>query len=235
MNKSESKKGKKIALVAVFVMLIFVFAFGGYSFAKYTTKGTGSDDARVAQWGIVVNADATGTFKSNYSSDGGDLQVQSSNGNKVVAPGTNGSVNFTVTGSAEVAVGIKLSVTSTSDVSVTYGTNVYNPLKFTLKQGANVVGGLDDVTLAEIVTYFETNTGYIGTFGVNTNFTTAPVVFTLSWNWDFNVSENNDILDTIIATNSMGATVGTDTVTAISQNVNFNVSLTVDQINDFVA
>ena len=236
MNKSESKKGKKIALVAVFVMLIFVFAFGGYSFAKYTTKGTGTDSASVAAWGIKVTANNTGNFKTQYASADGTLQVSASDSTKVVAPGTSGSMTLAISGSAEVAVGVKMEFSVTEDIFAKYGTDKeYHPLKFKLS-----VTGEDEAlvegSLNEIANYVAGLGGkYIGTYGVNYNFDSAPVVYTLSWEWAFFTDADTDILDTAIAANDTTAMVGEEAVSEINQEVAFTWALTVDQINSYSA
>lgn len=231
MNKSESKKGKKIALVAVFVMLIFVFAFGGYSFAKYTTKGTGTDSASVAAWGIKVTANNTGNFKTQYASADRTLQVSASDNTKVVAPGTSGSMTLAISGSAEVAVGVKMEFSAKKDISAKYGTEEYHPLKFKLSvKGEDAA--LAEGSLKEIEKYVAgLGTGYIRTYGVNYNFDDAPVVYTLSWEWAFFTDADTDILDTAIAANDKTAMVGEDTVSEINQEVAFTWALTVDQIN----
>lgn len=235
MNKSESKKGKKIALVAVFVMLIFVFAFGGYSFAKYTTKGTGTDSASVAAWGIKVTANNTGNFKTQYASADETLQVSASDSTKVVAPGTSGSMTLAISGSAEVAVGFKMKFSAKKDISAKYGTEEYHPLKFKLSvKGEDAA--LAEGSLKEIEKYVTgLGTGYIRTYGVNYNFDSNPVVYTLSWEWAFSTDENKDILDTAIAANDTTAEVGGEAVSAINQEVDFTWALTVDQINNYTA
>ncbi len=236
MNKSESKKGKKIALVAVFVMLIFVFAFGGYSFAKYTTKGTGTDSASVAAWGIKVTANNTGNFKTQYASDDGTLQVSASDNTKVVAPGTSGSMTLAISGSAEVAVGVKMEFSVTEDIFAKYGTEEYHPLKFKLsvtgEDEARAEGSLDEIK--NYVTGL--GPGYnIGTYGVSYNFDDAPVVYTLSWEWAFFTDADTDILDTAIAANDTTAEVDEGAVSEINQEVAFTWALTVDQINNYTA
>ena len=236
MNKSESKKGKKIALVAVFVMLIFVFAFGGYSFAKYTTKGTGTDSASVAAWGIKVTANKTGNFKTQYASADGTLQVSASDSTTVVAPGTSGSMTLAISGSAEVAVGVKMEFSATKDIFAKYGTDKeYHPLKFKL----SVTGkdaALAEGSLNQIANYVaDLGDKYIGTYGVNYNFDSAPVVYTLSWEWAFFTDADTDILDTAIAANDTTAMVGEDAVSEINQEVKFTWALTVDQIESYSA
>ena len=235
MNKSESKKGKKIALVAVFVMLIFVFAFGGYSFAKYTTKGTGTDSASVAAWGIKVTANNTGNFKTQYASADRTLQVSASDNTKVVAPGTSGSMTLAISGSAEVAVGFKMKFSVTEDIFAKYGTEEYHPLKFKLSvKGEDAA--LAEGSLKEIEKYVaDLGTGYIRTYGVNYNFDSNPVEYTLSWEWAFFTDANTDILDTAIAANDKTAMVGEEAVSEINQEVAFTWALTVDQINNYTA
>lgn len=93
--------------------LISVCAISG-TFAKYVTKVTGTDKARVAKWGVVLdvkgNAFAT-EYKAHdqsYKDAGGTISVKAENEDQVVAPGTSSedleqTLVATVKGKPEVA------------------------------------------------------------------------------------------------------------------------------------
>lgn len=91
------KKVRNILVLSL--LLLSVISLGSVSgtYAKYISAGTMSDEARVAQWGIVVepeNADPTEVdlFKDSYIVDGITHKfVESNNVEDVVAPGTKGS------------------------------------------------------------------------------------------------------------------------------------------------
>ncbi|PWM71556.1 MAG: hypothetical protein DBX59_08615 [Bacillota bacterium] len=236
MNKSESKKGKKIALVAVFVMLIFVFAFGGYSFAKYTTKGTGSDEARVAQWGINVTKGTNDSgFSAKYTADaenktlaaaanGAAFAASAANGSDIiVAPGAAGSMTLVISGTAEVAVGVKMAIEVENDIGIS--SENYYPIEFTLTDlnGAEVASG----TLSEVSAALAAETDYINKFAPNHSFATKNT-YTLSWSWAFFVDAATDALDTQIA-------IAADTDADVSKTISFTWSVTVDQLAENIA
>lgn len=228
MNRSESKKGKKIALAAILVLLVFVFAFGGYSLAKYTATNTGTDSARVAQWGIVITPDDSKGFGTHYTAEGNTLTAvetadayAAESSETIVAPGAAGSIKITVTGSAEVAVGIKMNLEVNSDIAVK--DKSYNPVKFTLKKGETIVGGMENKTLAEIEAYFDGLTDYMDKFAPGADLTSAPVEYTLSWVWAFSADAYADVLDTQIA-------AAGDDDSNVSKSIDFEWSVTVDQL-----
>ena len=106
-------------LVAV---LLTTCAISG-TFAKYVTTGYAEDSARVAKWGVEIVADGStfGHFykaadgKVDYSYNAATDSVASSNGEKVIAPGTNGSVaGLTINGVPEVDT----KVSFTADVTL---------------------------------------------------------------------------------------------------------------------
>ncbi len=110
MERSEKKSNKRvIAIAALLLALIILFAFGGYTMSKYMSSRSVDGKAEVAKWGYTVNANATKLFGKKWQ-DGkimtGDpatgtlIDVQAST--DVIAPGTSGEVTFGIEGSAEV-------------------------------------------------------------------------------------------------------------------------------------
>ena len=82
-------KFMRIAAVMLMLCLVTTCAISG-TFAKYTTKATGDDSARVAYWGwkdANASVELGGLFVNAYDND-----VQSAV--DVIAPGTAGSANF---------------------------------------------------------------------------------------------------------------------------------------------
>lgn len=85
------------------------------TYAKYVTKTTAADTARVAKWGVEVSA-TTALFEEKYATDdktgtfkfAGDYSVDANDDKDVIAPGTKGSMVFSVTGTPEVAVNVKV-------------------------------------------------------------------------------------------------------------------------------
>ncbi len=150
-----------ILLVGTLVTSCFV----GGTFAKYVSKGEGTDLARVAKWGVEVDVTGGG-FKEKYGNDDGDSKIEGntvvSDGavkvqymlgsepsgdpvdvRNVIAPGTKGQFGgVTITGEPEVAVRVQTTATvELSGWNVGKGGEFYCPLKFTI--GGKTINGLD--------------------------------------------------------------------------------------------
>lgn len=97
--------------LSVLTLLTSSVLFG--TFAKYTTANNGKDSAKVAKFGVVINVDDDmGLFKTTYTKDDQSATsantVVSASTDRKIAPGTKGSMSFSITGTPEVAT--KLSV-----------------------------------------------------------------------------------------------------------------------------
>ena len=117
------KKNKmmRIASVLLVAVLLSTCAISG-TFAKYVTTDQGSDSARVAKWGVVIEADSFGMFEADYKTDDdtatftGDYSVSSATGDRddLLAPGTKGAfADIKITGTPEVAVDVSIVATVT--------------------------------------------------------------------------------------------------------------------------
>ncbi len=130
------KKNKmmRIASILMVATLITTCAISG-TFAKYVTKASGEDKARVAKWGIVLDISGSSVFAEKYAATDekylaaeGKYSVESSvAGEKVVAPGTNakeanGQLVAHVKGTPEVATRYALVVDKAQDVVLPAGT-----------------------------------------------------------------------------------------------------------------
>ncbi|MCH5316008.1 MAG: hypothetical protein J1E81_08840 [Eubacterium sp.] len=133
------KKNKmmRIASVLLVAVLLSTSIISG-TFAKYVTEGSASDSARVAKFGVTVAATGSlfdKTYKTTENTPGGStldenftepntaaLSVESTA--DVVAPGTKNTdgLTFSVTGTPEVDVNVKLDFTTTEDVFLKAGT-----------------------------------------------------------------------------------------------------------------
>ena len=199
-QKIERKNNRKTAvIVALLLALVALLCFGGYTFSKYVTSGKGSGTAKVAKWGYTASVDTTKLFGEEYKlatdtpkvstvDSAGTINVQADiAGRKVVAPGTSGSMTFTVGGKAEVRALISTGLHQTNDVVLKIKKTAdtayteYRPVKWTLKK--------DGTTVAENVT-FETMQGVITT-EASVNKEIAPneeltsTTYELSWAWAF--------------------------------------------------
>ena len=125
---------------------------------------------------MVANLTGTG-FATSYNSD----SVKSSTSKLVVAPGTNGTVTFTISGSAEVTGKATFDWTLTDNVfdgtyypiDWTFGSDIYSGDSVT-STGAAATGDLDDLAAA------------IETYTINFDAgASISETFSISWNWAF--------------------------------------------------
>lgn len=217
---STKKNWTMRAAVLMLALVLVTSCFVGGTFAKYVTKGEGSDTARVAKFGVTVDVSSESMFTTNYNTDNTDLKdtltysVSSAAGengtrDRLVAPGTkeDNALTFSVTGQPEVAVNVKFDFTVNSDVVLKHGYykdytkapydsnfNVvvdYYPVVFTLKQdGAIKMVG----NLNDIKAYLE-SAEVSKNYEANTNLSTVLGTYTLSWEWAFEAPENSPIID----------------------------------------
>jgi len=87
-------KKKIVVALIVLAMIPMFFSIQG-TFAKYRSSIEVTDSARVAKWDVNVEK-SIDLFQDSYITG-----VQSLNGNKVVAPGTEGEYTFTISGAPE--------------------------------------------------------------------------------------------------------------------------------------
>lgn len=217
-QNERSNNGKRIVLIMLAILLIAAIAFGAYTYSKYVTSKEGTGSATVAQWGFEVsmtNGENAG-FSTKYNQtgvaneSGTAIVADTSTDGNIVAPGANGSMTFTVGGSAEVLAKIKTTVESTSEISLTLKqadkSVVYYPIKYTLKEGENTAL-VTDGTMEEVETQIGAIQDLNKTVAANTEITKKT--YTLSWEWVFEsatlvVDEENrytvqcDELDTIL-------------------------------------
>lgn len=230
MNKTKTRKSA--FLVAILLLLIGVIAFASTTFAKYVTSKTTTQTARVAKWGYTIEVNTTDLFGEAYNqgarvaADASSVDVKAdTSGTLIVAPGTAGSMTFSISGQAEVLS--KLTVTAESDKEIcltkTEDSSEYYPVKWTLKEDDSAVSGCENVTLAEIVT--ELNT-IVSTNPVNT---AIDKEYTLSWEWSFETNDADNEKDTILGLIMQGETV--DGYTAVT-DIAFDLTIGVEQIQN---
>ena len=113
----------RLACFLLVAVLISTSAISG-TYAKYVTQDQGFDSARVAKFGVVIEADSFGMFKADYETDDtsatfeGDYSVSAAADDRddLLAPGTKGDfAKIAITGTPEVAVDV--AIAATVDVS----------------------------------------------------------------------------------------------------------------------
>ena len=227
-QKSERKNNKKtVVIVSLLLALIALLCFGGYTFSKYVTSSKGSGTAKVAKWGYTASVNTTKLFGETYKlastsvstvdGAGAHINVQADTaGRNLVAPGTAGSMTFTVGGKAEVRALIStglhpdkdvvLKIKKTADAAYTE----YHPVKWTLKKDGAFVDGAQNVTLETIHGIIATDASVNKELAPNEEVTSTT--YELSWAWVFENNGENvadlsiDQVDTILGQMEAGLT-----------------------------
>lgn len=188
MKKNTMMRVASALLVAV---LLTTCAISG-TFAKYIAADDGSDSARVAKWGVVVEAKDFDMFKTDYET--ADAGVFSGNTvvsgkdpkDDVLAPGTSGSFgNIKITGTPEVAVQVDIVATVglTGDWKDANG-DFYCPVVVTV--GTTAFNGLDYESAADFAAAIKANIdGKSNKYAPNTNLATTydNTNLDLAWAW----------------------------------------------------
>lgn len=225
-QKTERKNNRKtVVIVALLLALVALLCFGGYTFSKYVTSGKGSGTASVAKWGYTASVDTTKLFGEEYKYDaaktastvngtGAHINVQADTaGRNLVAPGTAGSMTFTVGGKAEVRALISTGLHPTNDVvlkirktgETTY--TEYRPVKWTLKKDGTTVA--ENVTLETIHAKIATDASVNKEIAPNEEL--PSTTYELSWAWAFEgtgdvAGLSIDQVDTILGQIAAGVT-----------------------------
>lgn len=215
----------RLASVLLVLVLLTTCAISG-TFAKYVTTGTGTDNARVAKWGVEITVNG-GTFAETYKTDDteigytGELSVETSaEGEKLVAPGTEGEmVAMTLAGTPEVAVEVKYEATLTLEDWEVDGA-YYCPLVFTVNEID--IDGAEYASAAELkAAVEEAINAYTATYEPNQDLAAEEVATPdVSWSWPFSTSEANDVKDTALgdaAADGNAATVTLAVKTTVTQ------------------
>lgn len=199
-ERKSNKKTRGIIIAAMVLLLVAILCLCGTTFAKYiTSTSVPTQQATVAKWGFVVNANADKLFGTGYkntevkaASDAG-VDVKSSVNltdstelRDVVAPGTTGAMTFSVSGQAEVLAQITLTMKEVKEIVLKDGGGavVYNPIKWTLMSGTDgVTYGTEvvkDTTLANIATEVAKANDKI-----EPGSAVVTKYYKLSWTWAF--------------------------------------------------
>lgn len=257
-NNEKSKNGKRLALILIALLLIVAVAFGAYTYSKYVTEQSASGTATVADWGYEVSITQTSNngnvFFQYYdktedgvegaTSSGDDTIVAKTDADGVVAPGVEGSIDFSLTGNAEVSAVVKILLAQTKDVSISFTANghqyTYSPVKFTLTDNNkatpdNTITGTLKEVVARFATFVKDNqlassTGKIIPAG--TLDTDLDYDFTLSWTWAFegaamNLNDNtgsNPLSLTAEDVNELDTLLGQKAAGIEKESVSINVT-----------
>lgn len=233
MKKNIMMRLASFLLVAV---LISTSAISG-TYAKYVTKGEGFDSARVAKFGVNVEATTTmfaTTYAKTDTTYAGTLTVESSTADNVVAPGTSGSmVALNVTGEPEVATRI------TYTPVVTLGNNwidkddttkFYCPLKVTIETdaGTDTLCGLDYTSAAAFEDAIEAKiVAAKKDYAARTDLSAVNADLSVSWEWPFLGSSYENGTGHVNQTDEKDTFLGDRAAGALDNAGNISIALTV--------
>lgn len=253
-QKSERKNNKKTTvIIALLLALIAILSFGGYTLSKYVTSGGSTGKAQVAKWGYTMEIDGGNLFGKNYkfddkaskvTKDTTGLTVKASGDYNVIAPGTTGSMTFTIGGQAEVRTLIAMGITPENDVTLKMqkaggGEIEYNPVKWTLKKNGDVLPGMEKTTLHEVAGAFHDMIFNSASSVKNPGDKLATTTYTLVWEWAYEGEPEfpnitNDELDTILgrrAKDASYASYGDWTIEKVCTKVEFKLDMQVTQLS----
>ena len=206
MNRKNNNSLKTFALLLLIVMLALILIASTY--AKYTTKLTGSSDTTIAKWAWTINNNDVSKddteftfdlFKTIKDTDGGteaDVTTQK------IAPGTKGSFSIEVTNASDVNAEYSLTLTETKGSVVSNANIEYSII------------GTDEATdwTDDIETFNLTDTS------LNMN---ASKTVTLYWRWAYSTTESQDTADTAVGFAVAGATSESDKSITVKAILNF--------------
>lgn len=184
-------------------LVLVTSCFVGGTFAKYTTANYGTDNARVAKFGVTVHGDSD-MFDPTYKTDDTSVtaitnSVVALNGtDNLVAPGTkkNDCLTASVTGTPEVAVKVEYVATMTLNGKWEYKykdsqgaeqTEFYCPLIIKVN-GTEIKGTnfTDKATFIKAVT--DAVSSHNAQYAPNTNLANETNdKLSISWEWPFEV------------------------------------------------
>jgi len=120
------KKNKMMRLASVLMVLtLLTTSVIGGTFAKYVTTAESSDTARVAKWGIKMDENGADMFSYSYDTTDGSVENEAAD-KDLVAPGTAGSVVYSVTGTPETDYVISFSYAAADVQEVYLGEGYYS-------------------------------------------------------------------------------------------------------------
>ena len=227
----------RIASVLLVAVLLSTCAISG-AFAKYTTSGSASDEARVAAFGFEVKVTGGEAFSTMYKDEAVDSKdaatVVSATTEKVVAPGTEGTLaTFAIDGTAEVDVTITTKATLELNNWVVGESKVYCPIVITVGDSTydfSEITTSDDMAteIANVVASIE---GEVET--VKAGNESAKEGFAVSWKWAYELNVN-DIEDEADKAAAIAARDAKDTALAKAETpamIVLDITTTITQID----
>ncbi|MCH5171286.1 MAG: hypothetical protein J1F31_00400 [Erysipelotrichales bacterium] len=255
--KKETKR-KVVVVAGALALIAAVGTTAGTTFAKYANSASkDATSATVAKWGFTVSA--TGQlFGKMYGTDtkittvDGSAVIASAGDYNVVAPGSSGSITFTINGTAEVNARIKVEVAAEDaddnkgkfqDISLTKAESeqgakdnwTYNPIKWTMTANGSTAAAPVANNLVE-----SNLRSWNNSIDYKANGTRVDLTYTLSWEWKFEDGKNDaekaeiNEKDTILGTMSHNNKTTDGLYTAVTTLKIPQIKVSVEQINTVV-
>ncbi len=216
MRKNKTMRFASMLLV---LTLLSTSVISG-TFAKYVTSDSATDTARVAKWGVTVEAIGT-TFATSHTEDGAAVATVSSS-EKVVAPGTDGALAAVKLGGTP-EVSTEVTYVATVDLGdnwVDASGNYYCPIVVKLNGVAVTAGSTAAEYEANIKDAIDAKSnGYAAGYDLST----ATDDIKLTWEWPYSTTAENDVKDTYLgdqaalATDPKPATISIEIATTVTQ------------------
>lgn len=236
-----NKKQKRTATIAsMAALLAVVLGMGGQTFAKYIeTTSVSVEQVTVAKWGVIASTNVDNFFSDSYEgnkkaarADKNDVVAEVDA--KVVAPGSSGSMTFSVTGTPEVRSKVSFAASGT-DIMLSFKDNevdkFYYPIMWTLSYDSTTVSRNKITDIADEIKKLG------GVYDANTK---LDKTYTLEWEWAFdsntapNYTDNRDAALGNFAAKKTGDdvdpnTADKETYTSAVTEFTFNLTITVEQ------
>lgn len=236
----------------LFCLVIFTSSLVTGLYARYTSSGSGSDEARVAKFGMQITVDDDySLFNHSYSNVNNEVIVSTSSTLHAIAPGANTDQNKLIinfNGNPEVAVGVisHINTGTMEDIYVKKGTYLdwttdeeddyftlskdYYPVKWTLKVkdlNKNTEKTIIDAgNLSDVASQLELYSKE-AIYKPNSSINSRIVI---EWKWDFNESDENNKADTLLS--KIAAGIDTSVSDSVySTNLKYDISIAVSQID----
>ena len=217
---------KNIAMrVAAFLFILTMISTCAFAttFAKYTTTGSATDSARVAKWGVTVDASSDAKSKGLFVGEYG-VTVKASQ--DVVAPGTNGELAcFAIDGQPEVSCEVtfeaafQLYVEGESSQWKDDNDQYYCPIVITIN--GKEIKGLDCADAADFSNKVVTEIAKVKyTFTPGQDLGELNNQLTIEWSWAFD--GNDDAKDTAL---------GNAAANGVAPKISLKVTCTVTQLD----
>lgn len=205
----------RMASVLLIAVLMSTCAISG-TFAKYVTSDSATDTARVAKWGVTVQANGE-TFAKEYKTDDAVFTEANSviSTDKVVAPGTEGKmVSVVLGGKPEVAV--RVTYTGAFDISDNWldgNGKFYCPL--VIKVNDTVFDGRAYDNAAAFEESVNNAIGaYSKDYPAGTNLADVnDETLKITWSWPYSTGAENDVKDTDLGNQAAVGNPATVTLT----------------------